>query len=245
MKIGIISDVHSNIDALEKVFEEFESRGIDKVICLGDVIGIGPYPEECMEFLMNKKDMMISYIRGNHENYLLKGIPKRNHNEPDAKPLSEEEKATHKWNHLQLKPAQIEFIQRLKNRDILTVEGKEIVIEHYPMDENDKFKKFQKRPTMEELEKSFDNKNADVYLFGHTHIRCYFKNRNKHFINPGSLGCPIDTGGASCGILDIENGEIHYDQLTVKYDVDKVIKEIKEINYPLNGFMIKIFYKQK
>lgn len=42
MKIGVISDVHSNIDALKKVFEKFEEMKIDKVICLGDVIGIGP-----------------------------------------------------------------------------------------------------------------------------------------------------------------------------------------------------------
>ena len=41
MKIGIISDVHSNIEALENVFKKFEEQKIEKVICLGDIIGIG------------------------------------------------------------------------------------------------------------------------------------------------------------------------------------------------------------
>lgn len=242
MKIGIISDVHSNISALVSVFNEFEKREIDKVICLGDVIGIGPYPSECMDFLMKRTDMIISYVRGNHENYLLKGIPDRNHNEKDGKPLSDEEKKTHRWNHSCLSQEQKEFIRDLKNRDVIEVEKKKIVLEHYPMDKNDKFKKFHKRPTLEELKESFDEKDADIYLFGHTHQICYFEDEKKFFINPGSLGCPVDTGGASCGVLTIQDGEISYEQLIVEYDIKKVINEIRKIGYPLNWFMIKIFY---
>ena len=242
MKIGIISDIHSNIDALIKVFEEFEKLKVNKIICLGDVIGIGPYPAKCVDFLMNKSDMIISYVRGNHENYLFKGIPERNHNEKDGRILSEEERNTHRWNHSCLEKNQIEFIKKLKNRDILEIEGKRIVAEHYPMDKNGKFKKFYKHPTIEELKESFEEKNGDIYLFGHTHQICYFEDEGKLFINPGSLGCPVDTGGASCGILTIEKENIKYDQMIIKYDIEKVIKEIKILRYPLNWFMIKIFY---
>lgn len=244
MKIGVFSDTHSNIDALKKVFEEFERREVEKVICLGDTIGIGPYPRECETFLMeqyaNRK--FLSYIRGNHENYLLKGIPERNHFDEGAEPLSEEEKGTHRWNHANLTEEQKIFIQNLPNRDVIEVEGKKIVLEHYPMDEKGKFKTFHKLPTEEQLEKSFEIKDADIYLFGHTHVRCFYNENNKYFINPGSLGCPINVGGASCGILTIEDGNIDYEQLTVEYDIDKVIGEIKELNYPLNWFMIKVFY---
>lgn len=242
MRLGIISDVHSNIEALTKVFEEFEKRNVEKVICIGDTIGIGPYPEKCMDFLMQRKDMFISYVRGNHENYLLKGIPERNHFDEGAKPLTEEEKGNHRWNHSRLTDEQVEFIRNIPNRDVVEVEGKKIVIEHYPMDENGKFKTFHKVPTAEQLEESYDVKDGDIYLFGHTHVRCYYNEENKHFINPGSLGCPINVGGACCGILDIDENNINYEQLVVAYDIEKVKQEIRDLGYPLNWFMIKIFY---
>lgn len=46
MKLGIITDIHSNIIALNEVLKEFEKIKIDKIICCGDIIGIGPNPEE-------------------------------------------------------------------------------------------------------------------------------------------------------------------------------------------------------
>ncbi|MDE5766402.1 MAG: metallophosphoesterase family protein, partial [Clostridia bacterium] len=44
MKIGIITDVHSNVIALDKVIQMFNAEKCDKIICCGDIIGIGPYP---------------------------------------------------------------------------------------------------------------------------------------------------------------------------------------------------------
>lgn len=243
MKIGIISDTHSNIDALKAVFDEFEKRKIDKLICLGDTIGIGPFPKQCMDFLLERKNMFLGYIRGNHENYILKGIPERNHNEPNERLLTEEEKDTHRWNHSWLTPEQKEFIKSLPIRDVIEVEGKKIVLEHYPMDKKDKFKKFYNKPTMEQLKDIFDIKDADVYLFGHTHNNSLYRDGERLFINPGSVGCPINTNCACAGILTIEDGKADYEQLNVNYDVEKVINDIKEINYPLNWFMIKLFFR--
>ena len=72
MRIGLISDIHSNIDALHAVYQEFEERQVDKVICLGDIIGLGAHPEECIQFLKNHQDKILSIVKGNHEDYLLK-----------------------------------------------------------------------------------------------------------------------------------------------------------------------------
>ena len=78
MKIGVISDIHSNIVALNKILNEFEKIKVDKIICCGDIIGIGANPEETVKTLMQKKDILIA-VRGNHEQYLLKGLPKNVH----------------------------------------------------------------------------------------------------------------------------------------------------------------------
>lgn len=243
MNIGVVSDIHSNILALEEVFKTFEAEKVEKVICIGDVIGIGPYPEKCVQFLMNNKEKILSYVKGNHENYLLNGIPRKNHNEKDAKPMTDEQINSHKWNHSNLNEEQRDFIKELKSRYKVIVEGKSIVIEHYPMDKNNKFKKYYKNPPVNEITELFEEKNAEIYLFGHTHQIYYYEENNKYYINPGSLGCPKYTQGANAGILSIEKDKVEYKQILVKYDIERVIKQIKELDYPLKDFMISKFYK--
>ncbi|MBE6049814.1 MAG: hypothetical protein E7214_03910 [Clostridium sp.] len=74
MKIGVITDIHNNIEALNAVLDKFFSLGIRKIICSGDIIGIGPRPEETVKKIMPLRDS-IECVRGNHDNYLINGIP--------------------------------------------------------------------------------------------------------------------------------------------------------------------------
>jgi predicted phosphodiesterase len=64
MRIGIISDVHANLEALESVLKELKKRQVDQVWCLGDVVGYGPNPHECIQKLQEVK---ASVIAGNHD----------------------------------------------------------------------------------------------------------------------------------------------------------------------------------
>lgn len=66
---AIISDIHGNLEALEAVLEDIRSREIAEIVCLGDVIGYGPDPRECLERVRGF-DVL---IRGNHEDAVLKG----------------------------------------------------------------------------------------------------------------------------------------------------------------------------
>ena len=100
MKIGIITDVHSNIIALNAVLGEFDKLKIDKIICCGDIIGIGPNPEETVQKLMKNKGKLIA-VRGNHEQYLLKGLPKDVHD--DKREMSLGEIKNHEWTHNKLR----------------------------------------------------------------------------------------------------------------------------------------------
>ncbi len=49
MKRALISDIHSNLEALEAVLEDIHQQGISEVYCLGDIVGYGPNPRECLE----------------------------------------------------------------------------------------------------------------------------------------------------------------------------------------------------
>lgn len=63
-KRAIISDIHGNLEALETVLADIEQQGIDEIFCLGDVIGYGPNPRECID---RCKDFQLCLL-GNHDN---------------------------------------------------------------------------------------------------------------------------------------------------------------------------------
>ena len=66
MRYAIISDIHSNIQALETVFRLFKEEDIEQVICLGDITGYNANPSECVNFL-RKDDRVKHYVVGNHD----------------------------------------------------------------------------------------------------------------------------------------------------------------------------------
>ena len=68
MKYLIFSDVHGNLEALNVVLEQIESYNPDKIICLGDVVGYGPNPNECIEHVFHMAHMT---IMGNHDHAVL------------------------------------------------------------------------------------------------------------------------------------------------------------------------------
>ena len=245
MKLGVISDVHSNIDALKAVFNRFEKEKVDKVICAGDVIGIGPFSKECVDFFISNQDKFIVMIRGNHEGYLLDGLPKRNHNRKNGRLLTQEEISMHCWNHNNLREDQIEFIKSWEKSAEIEIDGKKIIVEHYPTNEKGRFKRFHAEPTYGQIKSLCKDKESDVFIFGHTHIDIFYNKDNRFIINPGSLGCPVKTGGANFGILTIEKDKIDYKQLVEPYDVEKVIDDIHHLHYPIHKAMIKIFYDRE
>ena len=239
MKIGIITDVHSNINALNIVLNEFDKIEVDKIICCGDIIGIGPNPEETVQELMKNKDKLIA-VRGNHEQYLLEGLPKNVHD--DKRIMSLEEIDNHEWTHSKLTENSKNFIRQFKISNIIEIEGKKIYIVHYPSNEKGTYKKHIRKPTIKQNEEMFSGIDADIFIYGHTHTTSINNKKNKWYINSGSLGCPIKSNIANAGILEINKNEIHYEQLRIEYDVNEVIQEIERLKFPFYKGILKIFY---
>ncbi len=239
MEIGIITDIHSNISALKMVLNKFKKIEVDKIICCGDIIGIGPNPEETVQELMKIKDRLIA-VRGNHEQYLLNGLPENIHD--NKKAMSLEEINNHKWTHSKLSENSINFISQLKISNIIEIEGKKIYIVHYPSDENGIYKQHIKKPTIKENKEMFSRIDADIFIYGHTHTISINNENNKWYINSGSLGCPFKSNIANAGILEINKNEIFYEQLKIEYNVNEVIQEIKRLKFPFYKGILKIFY---
>ena len=70
MKIAILSDIHSNYYALESVLSDAEKKGVERYWLLGDLFGYGPYPCECLEWLLREKGH-INWVMGNHDAMLI------------------------------------------------------------------------------------------------------------------------------------------------------------------------------
>ena len=227
MRIGIISDVHSNVHALEAVLKEFDNRGVEKIICLGDMIGLGSRPEESVQLLKSRQDQLLAVVRGNHEKYLLEALPVYSHNKKTYPKIPQEVLDLFRWNHSMLSQDSVDFLRQLPLETTVKAAGKKIFCSHYPADVSGTYREFHFRPNSTQCKKMFAGKTGDIFLFGHTHIRCMVKARSGEiYINPGSVGCPIGTEAASVGILDIEKGEVKYQQLDVIYDVDYAIDDM-------------------
>ena len=239
MKIGIISDIHSNIQALIAVMKEVEKIKIDKIICCGYIIGIGPNPEEAVQMLIKKKESLIA-VRGNHEKYFTEGLPKEVHE--DKRKMSFDEIQNHKWTQSKLSEETIKFIKKLHIEKNIEIENKKLYIVHYPENEDGKYKKYIKNPTIAENQDMFGEINADIFIYGHTHAYSVNNMENKWYINPGALGCPISNNIANAGILDISNEKVNFQHLRIKYEVEKTIEEIERIKFPMYKEILKIFY---
>lgn len=239
MKVGIISDIHGNIKALEAVLQELKSKDIKKIIVLGDLIGGAPMSEEVVQKIMEIKDNLI-IVKGNREKHIIEGLPKFVHDEKFE--VTQEQRDAHKYLVDELSNKSKKFIQDLQKELQCEIEGKKIYVSHYPLNPKGNFRKHIKKPNAGECEELFSEIDADIYLYGHTHIENYNTINGKIYINPGALGCPGKTDLAPYGILNVENDKVTYKQLYAKYDAHKVIDYIEKTQIPGYKGTLRLFY---
>ncbi len=212
VKIGILADIHSNIRALEAVLSNFKKQDVDKVFCLGDMIGYYHNPAEVINLL---KSIRASCILGNHEAYLL-GYKKCSIEKWRLcfLDLAKEKFTTHQFNWLKELPDSLE----------LTINSKKIAFFHgSPWDHLEGYV----YPDFSGFEK-FHKLSYDFIFLGHTHHKMLKVFKNTRIVNPGSCGQPRDEKNkANAAIVNLdENGVIF---IRETYDVAKTIKEAKSV----------------
>ena len=237
MKYGIITDIHNNVTALRAVLKQLEQMNCDQIICCGDIIGIGPYPEETVREMIRVPGLIA--VRGNHESYLLDGMPTECPNEEN---MSFGEMDHHRWEHSLLSEESVSFLRSLPKRIDFEVEGLLITVMHSCMDENGRYSGSKKNPSESDLLTMFAGVNSDIIIYGHDHARNICRG-GKLYINVGSLGCPkTEHDIARAGVLTIGNGKPAIEVIDVRYDADSVVRKIDELNYPDAEMIKKYFY---
>lgn len=218
MKIGFISDIHSNIHALVEVLENIEELSIDEIWCCGDIVGYNAFPKECINIIKEKR---IPSVLGNHDWATLKG---------DTSWFNLYGVAGVEHSRRSIDEDDMSFLQELPNyrsfvRDDVSfymVHGspRDSVFEYvFPWSSDSMLKTFAAMV------------DAEVIVLGHTHIPMEIKASGKIFLNPGSVGQPRD-GDPRASFMVFNTRDRTYKWYRIVYDVDAAASSIREKDMP-------------
>jgi predicted phosphodiesterase len=228
-KWAIISDIHANLEALSAVLEDISNAGVNRIVCLGDIIGYGPNPVECLQ-LMDKFDVI---LQGNHELALLEG----------GKRFNARAKRAIEWtaSELQKTPEGQSLFEKACSLPTQKEEDGILYVHGSPCDPTNEYllPKLSLRPKL--LEPQFEKFSRYCFV-GHTHVPGVFEpdakferpdsmlmnifmldEDGKGIVNVGSVGQPRDRDNRSCYVL-FDGDSVVFRR--VKYDVESTVKKI-------------------
>ena len=193
MKLGIIADVHCNVEGLRTALEMLGP--VDELICAGDAVYQFRFSNDVMALL---RERGARYILGNHERVLLSSWGETARSRPEVDSGLVEYMAGQPY-HLET---------RVNGRTLVVVHGS-------PFDPHDEYL----YPNSPNLRKLADIE-ADIIVLGHTHFHLAERIGRALVVNPGSAGEPRDHRNGfrlSCAVLDTQSGEVvfhHFDDPT-------------------------------
>ena len=233
MKIGIFQDVHGNLPALNMAIDVFHENRCDQIIHVGDLIGIGPYPKECLETCLTMKHL--TCVMGNHDYWYVSGLPVTKPNW-----MSPEEFAHQLWTHSEIGPAYKGVVSEWKFMHTLMINEKKITFLHYALNETrNGFKPILKNPTRLALDNLFGPMTADIIFYGHQHIPNDSKGRCR-YVNLGCAGCH-NKPAVRLGILEIYQGQLKLKKMEVPYYDDGLMDAFELKKVPARAFIKKTF----
>ena len=226
MRSGIISDVHSNLEAFTAVLSRLDESGIDRIVCLGDIVGYGADPVECLELTEEKCEIVLA---GNHD-YAVGGKHSVSGFNPDAA-----EAIT--WTRNVISGSWDEYLSSLP----LIYEEEGIVFVHASPHKPERWSYIVSRQDAISEFRYFKKSAAFV---GHSHIAgiyCHdgdtfdaeviLDENKRYIINVGSVGQPRDGNpSASFAVYDYDTKKISIER--VEYDYKSAAKKILEAGLP-------------
>jgi putative phosphoesterase len=219
MKILIISDIHSNYEALLSVAHAERS---DAVWCLGDLVDFGPQPAECVQWV--RHHVRQNCVKGNHDHALAFGVDCRS-----SESFHELSELSRAMNRELLHAEQVEYLRGLPVLKTLMLDGFRFHLSHAAPDGN--LYKSHLQPAISEasLSAEIDGIGADFILCGHTHLPMVREIDDRTFVNPGSVGLPLD-GDPRASYAVFQDGNVKLRR--AKYDIDKTVRKLRQSTLP-------------
>ncbi|MCK4330733.1 metallophosphoesterase family protein [candidate division WOR-3 bacterium] len=230
MRLAIISDIHANLEAFEAVLRKIDDIKPDNILCLGDIVGYGPNPNECLQKV--KKIVDVSVV-GNHE-YGVLGLT-------DLRYFSVNARLACEWTKDVLTDDNMSY---LSNLPIQVVREHMLLVHSTPKAPEE----WNYILSIQDAFYQFNDLTEKVCLIGHSHEPITFtkgnetcgiiddkkfliKEDSKYIINCGSVGQPRDNDPrASFCLINEEKEEVQI--IRVPYDIDKVQRKIIERGLP-------------
>ncbi len=233
MRLAAISDIHGNLDALIRVIADIEASGVNRIVCLGDMIGYGPEPEAVVETIRERR---IPSLMGNHELAVLDPESLNGFN-----PLARQ--SLEKTIPL-LSPETIRYIRRLAYFRIFRTCR---FVHGFPPDSP---RTYLFTVSDGRLKTAFEALAEDLCFLGHTHVpavvgfdgRSIYRKRlrpgitqlhpdRKYMINVGSVGQPRD-GDRHAKYVIWDSDTHHLELRCVSYDIASVAGKIMAMGLP-------------
>ncbi|MFB6249647.1 MAG: metallophosphoesterase [Salinibacter sp.] len=218
MRIAILSDIHSNREALTRALENIEEAGVEAVYCLGDIVGYNADPAACVDLV---REHCAGVVRGNHDAAVATDTA------VDALPSGGQAAARH--NRQCLSEEQIAFLADLP----LTLTAANCTFVHAaPAAPTD----WTRLTTYPAARAQFDHFDTDLCFVGHTHVPAVMadtlgvfqvREGHRYLVNVGSVGQPRDQNPKlSFGLFDTDTYE--YRNVRLSYDIDAAAQKIRD-----------------
>jgi putative phosphoesterase len=219
MRIGILSDIHSNGDALSAILGDLHR--CDKIFFLGDLVGYGAQPNQVVEDVRKLKPQIA--LMGNHDHAVITG---------DTTDFVRYAARAIEWTRKQIQSDNLTYLSNLQVKASMHLNGMRLAMYHgSPRDPLNEYI-FPGLPLFI-VRNLIELATADVLLLGHTHIPFIARDSNRILANPGSVGQPRDGDPrASYGILEVNDGKVEFTLKRVKYDIDSAASRIIKAGLP-------------
>jgi predicted phosphodiesterase len=227
MRFGVFSDVHGNLPALEATLSALRRQNVDAYIHLGDLIGYGPFPNECIEIVAGLEPVGVA---GNHELIVLGQLSTEN-----CWKLAQESLA---WTMGVLTADSRAYIESLPRR---ATPAETVVATHASLEDPEGYVTTTEQATDQLQRLRQEAPTSRLLLIGHTHRpRAYSVakgesrlgtgplplNDDVWLLNPGSVGQSRGhRARVSCMVLDLERREATL--ISLPYDVDRIRRELR------------------
>jgi len=233
MRLGVLSDIHGNLHALRNVLELLESEGVTRYLCAGDLVGYGPWPNECIDVI---RGLDATCVAGNHDLIAVGRL--------DDAGISALARRTLQWTASALRPSGRAYLNGLP----LETVSDGVLIAHGAI--GDPRERVQ---TIAQAQEQLEAMNAidpalHVLVLGHTHRPFAYGERRgtvlagrrgsirlpeteRHLVNPGQVGQARQRRVvAHCLVLDLSEGRAHFH--AVPYDVAACERDLRKQGLP-------------
>lgn len=232
---AVLADIHANLPALQAVLEWLDARSIGEMLILGDIVGYGPYPAECIALLRQRHALC---IRGNHDHFVA-------HERESKVPMSQSAQLAADWTMRHLSEDELWWLRELP----LKLEVADILAVHGAPCDRTFMNGYVYEMTYERNLRCLRDSGVHICFHGHTHVQgVYASDGRRDFplccdatqalsgyaqclVSPGSVGQPR-TGKPGADFAIFYPSDRHIEFLSVQYEAGPMLKHMRSLRFP-------------